>query len=60
LLEVPSSPALRTLKLRLRLPRGKHVARLLVDGRPYGRFDAETGTIDLSGCSGSVSIEARY
>ena len=58
--DVPSAPALQTLKLRLRLPRGRHVARVLVDGQPYSRFDAETGTIDLSGRSGSVSIEARY
>jgi hypothetical protein len=58
--DVPSSPALRMLKLRLRLPRGKHVTRLFVDGRPYRRYDAETGTIDLTGLSGSVSLDARF
>jgi hypothetical protein len=59
-LDVPSSPTPRTLKLRLRLPRGEHLARVSVDGRPYFRFDRTTGTIDLSGRSGSVSLEARY
>ncbi len=58
--DVPSSPALRTLKLRLRLPRGTHLGRVFVEGRPYSRFDPATGTINLSGLSGSVSLDARY
>jgi hypothetical protein len=60
LLDVPISPDLRTLKLRLRLPRGEHVKRLFVGGRPYGRFDAETGTINLTGLSGSIALDAHY
>src|SRR6266545_3125926 len=37
-LDVPSAGALRTLKLRLRLPRGRHLKQVFVTGRPYGRF----------------------
>jgi hypothetical protein len=37
------------LSLRLRLPSGKRIARVTLDGRPYRRFDSATGTIDLSG-----------
>jgi hypothetical protein len=39
----------RALSLRLRLPSGKRIARVTLDGRPYRRFDSATGTIDLSG-----------
>jgi hypothetical protein len=58
--DVPSSTWLRTLKLRLRLPPGKHLTQLFVDARPYRRFDAGTGTIDLTGLTGSLSLDARY
>jgi hypothetical protein len=30
------------------------------DGRPYGRVDRATGTIDLSGRRGGIEIVARY
>ena len=59
-LDVPSAGALRALKLRLRLPRGRHLKQVFVTGRPYGRFDAETGTINLTGLSGSFELDARY
>jgi len=54
------APPARTLKLRLRLPAGKRIGQVLVGGAPYRRFDPRTGTIDLSGRSGGISVEARY
>jgi hypothetical protein len=59
-LEVPADGHLRTVKLRLRLPRGERLKSVLIDGRRHTRFDPATGTIDLSGRTGSVSLEARY
>jgi hypothetical protein len=59
-LEVPSSRLLRTLELRIRLPEGRRVTAVSVGGRPYPRFDPATGTIDLSGRTGTISLEARY
>jgi hypothetical protein len=46
-----------TLVLRLRLPVGERVRRVLVDGRP-ARFDPRGETVDLSGRRGSVSVVA--
>jgi hypothetical protein len=58
--EVPESGSLKTLKLRLRLPRGQRLSDVEVEGQPTSRFDPETGTIDLSGLGGNVFVEASY
>jgi hypothetical protein len=47
------------LGLRLRLPRGVRLGRVEVGGEPYGRVDRATATIDLSGRTGSIVVEAR-
>ena len=47
--EVPSSPRPAAVRLRVRLPAGKHLKSVLLDGRPTRRFDPVTGTINLSG-----------
>ncbi len=57
--DVPESRSLETLKLRLRLPRGQRLTHVNVEGQP-SRFDAKTGTINLSGRSGNVFVEASY
>jgi len=58
--EVPRSLALRTLKLRLRLPFGERITQVLLDDRPYRRFDPANGTIELTGRRGRILLEARY
>jgi hypothetical protein len=50
----PRAP--RSLQLRLRLPGGKRITGATLDGRPFSRFDARTGTLDLGGRSGSVEL----
>ena len=47
----------RELKLRLRLPRGKRIAGVTLDGRPFGRVAG--GTIDLTGFSGRIHLSVR-
>ena len=42
--------------LRLRLPGGKRIERVTLDGRPYRRFDAST--IDLTGHTGMHTLVA--
>jgi hypothetical protein len=59
-LDLPASAELRTQKLRLRVPGGRDLTQVLVAGRPYGRFDAHTGTIDLTGLPSNVELDARY
>jgi hypothetical protein len=53
-------PRARRLKLRLRLPAGRHLRSVLVNGQRYRSFDPATGTIDLSGHSGTFEVEGRY
>jgi hypothetical protein len=58
-LSAPTRQAPAELRLRLRLPGGRHIASVTVDGRHHARFDARTGTIDLSGHRGTVELRAR-
>jgi hypothetical protein len=53
----PASPAPSTLRIRLRLPAGLHVANVEEAGRPVP-FDARTGTVDLSGRRGALQLSA--
>jgi hypothetical protein len=54
--EVPRRSRPRTLHLRLRLPHGTRIGAVTLGSRPYSRFDRTTGTIDLSGKSGSLGL----
>jgi hypothetical protein len=58
-LEVPRRASLRTLKLRLRLPRGNRIRSVALNGRSYRRFDARAETIDLSGRRGTLELVVR-
>jgi hypothetical protein len=57
-LDVPGRSPLRTLSLRLRLPRGHRLTGVTLQGRPYRRFDRETGTIDLPPRAGRLELVA--
>jgi hypothetical protein len=59
-LDVPTSSALRTLALRLRLPVGRRLTAVFVHGQRYRRVDTRTGTIDLSGRRGQVDLQVRF
>ena len=59
-LEVPPGPGLKSLRLRLRLPRPNRITGVQFDGRPYARFDRRTETIDLSGRRGQVELVVRH
>jgi hypothetical protein len=54
----PASPAPTVLRLRLRLPAGERIGAIRTVGRRLVRFDAKTGTIDLTGRSGRVELYA--
>ena len=51
-----SNPPL--VRLRLRLPRGQRITRVLIGGRPLQRMDRDGETIDLSGRTGRVELVA--
>jgi hypothetical protein len=59
-LRIPHQAQLRTLKLRLRVPHGARIAGVVLDGRPFRRFDAATETVDLSGRRGNLALVVRY
>jgi hypothetical protein len=59
-LEVPSRAPPRTLKLRLRLPRGNRMTAVALNGRPFRRFNARSETIDLSGQAGTLELVVGY
>jgi hypothetical protein len=57
-IDVPERAPLETLRLRLRLPRGKRIASLTLDGAPYGRVLADGETIVLPTTPGPLQLEA--
>jgi hypothetical protein len=58
-IDVPARRAPSSLALRLRLPGGRRIVSVRVAGRPYRRFDARTGTIELTGERGRVELVAE-
>ncbi|MGH3385618.1 MAG: hypothetical protein ACRDO1_13645 [Nocardioidaceae bacterium] len=58
--DVPSRDAIDHLSLRVRVPSGKEMAYVLVNGRAWKEFDRDDETVDLSGLTGHVSIKVLY
>ena len=60
--DVPARPAPKTLKLRVRLPRGQRVESATVNGEPLELPGGETlgETLDLSGRTGRLEVVVRY
>jgi hypothetical protein len=59
-LTIPRRVVPRTLLLRLRLPLGRRITGVALGGKAFARFDAGSGTIDLSGLKGRVNLVASY
>ena len=55
-----SSAALRSVRLRLRLPAGERMTGVTINGGPFRGFDPNTETIDLSGLSGSLWLQVSH
>jgi hypothetical protein len=55
----PLDRAPSTLRLRLRLPGGRVLREVAVNGRPHQAVDLAAGTLDLSGLTGDIEIQAR-
>lgn len=47
------------LSLRVRVPGGKGITDVTVNGRPHGKLDRATGTIDLTGYSAHMMLIIR-
>lgn len=58
--DVPSRQIPDDLSLRLRVPKGYAMEKIVVDGRVWHRVDRRTGTVDLSGLTGRVHVRATY
>jgi len=58
--DVPHRSAPASLSIRLRLPHGERLTAVTLGGRPWTRFDATSGTVDLSGRTGTLRLEASY
>jgi hypothetical protein len=59
-LTVPRRVRPQSLRLRLRLPLGRQITHVALGGRAFERFDANSGTLDLSGLKGHVTLVASY
>jgi hypothetical protein len=57
--DLAGGPRPARLTLRLRLPPGREIRSVALAGRPYGRFDRATGTIDLSGRALPLELAVR-
>jgi hypothetical protein len=55
-IDTPKQTPPRALHLRLRLPRGNQIIGVALNGQPYPRVDSRSGTIDLSGQTGPLSL----
>jgi hypothetical protein len=58
-IDVPNLAPVHELRLRLRLPAGQRISGVMLDGRPYSRFDPRTETLDLSGRTGNLALIVR-
>ena len=54
--DLPSSPAAQSVRLRLRLPAGTRIESVRVAGLTI-QFDVASGTIDLSGWAGRLDLD---
>jgi hypothetical protein len=57
---VPTRVAPPALRLRLRLPLGKQITGVALAGRRFDRYEARSGTIDLSGLRGRLKLVVSY
>lgn len=57
--QVPGRDPIRQLRLKLRLPAGRRIQSVTLNGQPHTRFDAEHATIDLTGLSGRLDLALR-
>jgi hypothetical protein len=57
-LRPPGRAPVASLTLRLRLPAGERIGDVELDGRPFGRVDRATGTIDLTGLTSEIDLTA--
>lgn len=59
-ISVPSRRAPREMFVRLRVPGGRRIRSVTVNGRPWKDFDARTSTVRLRRLSGRVEVLANY
>ena len=59
-INVPTATRPPVLKLRLRLPAGNRILAVALGGRRYGRVNIRTGTVDLSGLRGELTLDVEY
>lgn len=57
---LPERDPIGRLSLRLRVPKGKRMAQVLLNGRGTRGFDPDTETIDLTGQTGTVRFRVLY
>lgn len=55
-LTIPSRDPIKGLYLKLRLPKGKHITGVKMNGRDYDKYNAQSEIIDLSGWKGHVEL----
>lgn len=59
-LDLPSRDAAHNVVLRLRVPDGKRIRSVALNGSPYEKFDATEETIDLQGLTGRMKLRVLF
>lgn len=59
-IKLPGQNQSKGIHLRLRVPGGKKLTGVKLNGHPYTKFDPATETIDLTGLTGTLAIRAEY
>jgi hypothetical protein len=58
--QVPDREPLRALRLRLRLPRGKRITAVFLNGQRFRRFDPDTETLELPPRARRMELRVEY
>jgi hypothetical protein len=58
--QVPDREPLRALRLRLRLPRGKRITTVFLNGQRFRRFDPDTETFELPPRARKLELRVEY
>ena len=56
MVDMPTAMAPAAIHLRLRLPHPNQIVGVVLNGSPYSRVDDRTGTIDLTGLTGELTL----
>jgi hypothetical protein len=58
--EIPSRTLPKSVILRLRHPKAAKIKSVMVNGKPWNKFNSDKEVIELNGMTGKVVVVANY